>query len=85
MRREQEAAIAKIKAEAEATARAEMREKARLAEEARIREEHEANVRAQVRASRDYGFRGGGGRGALEEHESLWCVAKQGLRGYGGL
>lgn len=55
MRREQEAAIARIKAEAEATARAEMREKARLEEERRVREEHEAKVRAQVRE------RGGGG------------------------
>ncbi|CAN0317422.1 unnamed protein product, partial [Ectocarpus fasciculatus] len=47
LRREQEAAIARIKAEAEATARAEMREKARLEEERRVREEHEAKVKAQ--------------------------------------
>ncbi|CAM9373494.1 unnamed protein product [Pylaiella littoralis] len=47
LRREQEAAIARIKAEAEATARAEMRERARLEEEVRRREEHEAKVKAQ--------------------------------------
>ncbi|CBJ27444.1 myosin-like protein [Ectocarpus siliculosus] len=47
LRREQEAAIARIKAEAEATARAEMREKARLEEERRVRKDHEAKVKVQ--------------------------------------
>lgn len=52
MRREQEAAIARIQAEAEAKARAEMRERARVAEETRLREEHEARIKAQVRRAR---------------------------------
>lgn len=48
MRREQEAAIARIKAEAEAKARAEARERARLEEERRAEAEHEARLQAQV-------------------------------------
>lgn len=47
LRREQEVAIARIKAEAEAKARTEARERAREAEEKRVREEHEARLKAQ--------------------------------------